>query len=738
MKQLELLAPAGSLATLKAVVNAGADAVYLGGSLFGARAYADNFTKEELIEGIRYCHLHGRSVYLTVNTLLKDRELNVRLYDYLLPFYEEGLDAVIVQDMGVVRYLQTTFPELPIHASTQMTVMNADGARLLRNLGIARVVLARELSLEEIDRVRKIADVELECFVHGALCYCYSGQCLMSSILGGRSGNRGRCAQPCRLPYAAYDASGDSLVSKSAPLLSLRDLCTVEQLYRLADCGVYSFKIEGRMKTPEYAAGVVSVYRKYMDSYLDGSRIPVSDPDFHTLMALGNRGGFTHGYLVKHNGRQMLSGKSASHIKTKGEIQEQIQKKYIRQEIKEKIYGKLSFHKGRPAIIEVGTGNHKIIWPGDIVQPALNQPLTQEIVEEKMRRTGNTPFEFEDLKIKIGVNAFMPVNQLNELRRDALGELMYAILASYRRKPVPRPDMTPDEEEQETADDALEEEYIEPRHVVSIEQPEYLDEVLSCSWVDSVYLDSMGYERKDFLQRLDEDVRRIKKSGKTAYFIFPKVFRERTEHFYDEIIKGLKELPLDGFVVTSLDVLGYAKKHKLLHAAWDIVGESNLYTFTDTAADWFYDAGILRDTFPAELNRQELHDRRQQRSEFIVYGRQHLMVSAQCVKKNTEGCNKASGRMLLEDRMNVRFPVRNHCPDCYNVIYNSRPLNLLRESSVLLEYEPAAYRIAFTLENAAQMRRILSIYEETMILRCPYDDLPMGEFTNGHFKRGVE
>lgn len=735
MKQLELLAPAGSLATLKAVVNAGADAVYLGGRLFGARAYADNLTKEELLEGINYCHLHGRSIYLTVNTLLKEQELNDRLYDYLSPYYEAGLDGVIVQDMGVVRFLQAVFPGLPIHASTQMTVVNADGARLLRNHGISRVVLARELSLEEIDRIYKVADVQLECFIHGALCYCYSGQCLMSSILGGRSGNRGRCAQPCRLPYAVYDASGEQLVSQSAPLLSLRDLCTVEQLYRLADCGVYSFKIEGRMKTPEYAAGVVSVYRKYMDSYLDGSRIPVSDSDFHTLTALGNRGGFTHGYLVKHNGRQMLSGKSASHIRAVGKVQEEIQKKYIRQEIKEKIYGNLSFSKGRPAIMEVGNDRYKVIWQGDIVEPAINQPLTREVVEEKIRRTGNTPFEFEDIKIKIGVNAFMPVNQLNEMRRDALYELMYAILLSYRRKPAARP---PEDDGEDIAYDTLEDDYIEPRHVVSIEQPEYLDEVLACPWVDSVYLDSLGYERQDFLQRLSQDVCRIKKSGKTAYFIFPRVFRERTEHFYDEVIAGLKELPLDGFVVTSLDVLGYAKKHKLLHAGWDIVGECNLYTFTDTAADWFYDAGIQRDTFPAELNRPELHDRRQHRSEFIIYGRQHLMLSAQCVKKNTEGCSRNTGMMLLQDRMNIRFPVRYHCPDCYNVIYNSRPLNLLRESSVLLEYEPAAYRIAFTLEDAAQMRRILSIYEETMILRCPYDDLPMGEFTNGHFKRGVE
>lgn len=754
MRRLELLAPAGSYETLKAVVNAGADAVYLGGNLFGARAYADNFTEEELLEGIRYCHLHGRGIYLTVNTLLKPRELTEQLYHYLLPYYEAGLDGVIVQDAGVVSYLQAAFPELPIHASTQMTVTNADGARLLREQGIARVVLARELSLAEIRRIYEETGVELECFIHGALCYCYSGQCLMSSMLGGRSGNRGRCAQPCRLPYTAYELSGRADGEKETPLLSLKDLCAVRQLYELADCGVYSFKIEGRMKSPEYAAGVVSIYRKYMDSYLEGSRIPVADSDWQALLELGNRGGFTHGYLEKRNGRDMLSGRSASHNKTDGILQQQIRERYILREIKENIHGKLILFKEKPAMIQVTDGIRQITCRGNNVMQAQKQPLSRETVKEKICKTGGTPFVFDTLELEMEPDVFLPVNQLNQLRRDALEQLEEAVLEPYRRvagcgapepncrgvgawEPVPKAgrgerqlltDRRPGRSQPEI-----------PAHVISIEQPEYLPELLERSWIDRIYLDSLGYGREKFLRRLKSDAAKITDSGKESYFIFPRIFRRGTEEFYETVIEEMKQLPLSGFVIPSLDVLGFATRHGLLSGQWDIVGESNLYTFSDMAADWYYARGIRRDTFPAELNRRELSERRRGCTELIVYGRQQLMLTAQCVHRNTVGCDRKPSVTELSDRMKIRFPVRSHCPDCYNVIYNSKPLCLLKESRTLETIAPAAYRLAFTLEDDREMRQVLSLYEETMILhRSPGEEAFPPDYTNGHFKRGVE
>ena len=309
MEKVELLAPAGSYESMEAAIRAGADAVYIGGKKFGARAYADNPEEDRLTEAIRYVHLHGKRLYLTVNTLMKEKELEEELFDYLNPFYQEGLDAVIVQDMGAFLRIREWFPDLPIHASTQMTVTGPAGADLLKRMGAARVVTARELSLEEIRAIHSQVDMEIESFVHGALCYCYSGQCLFSSIAGGRSGNRGRCAQPCRMAYQVYDQDkrlrgvGDGFV------LSPKDLNTIAMLPEIIEAGVCSLKIEGRMKKPEYTAGVVAVYRKYLDQYLlhgkEGYR--VSGEDQQILYQLFNRKGFTDGYYKRHNGKEMLT-----------------------------------------------------------------------------------------------------------------------------------------------------------------------------------------------------------------------------------------------------------------------------------------------------------------------------------------------------------------------------------------------------------------------------------------------
>lgn len=305
-KRIEILAPAGSFESFLAAVRAGADAVYAGGPCFGARAFADNFSEERLLEAIDYAHLHGRRFYLTVNTLLKDSELD-RLSGYLSPLYEQGLDAVIVQDVGVLEFVREHFPELSVHASTQMTVTNALGALFLKEQGVERVVPARELSLAEVREIADRTGMEVECFVHGALCYCYSGQCLMSSLIGGRSGNRGQCAQPCRLPY--------TVDGKREYVLSLKDICTLERIPELIEAGIDSFKIEGRMKKPEYVGLVTAMYRKYTDMYLEKGKgaYRVSEEDKEKLLDIYNRGGFSGGYYGQHNGRDMLSLSRPSH-----------------------------------------------------------------------------------------------------------------------------------------------------------------------------------------------------------------------------------------------------------------------------------------------------------------------------------------------------------------------------------------------------------------------------------------
>ena len=314
--QVEVLAPAGSLDIMKAVVAAGADAIYLGGNMFGARAFANNFNDEELICAIEYAHLFGRKVYLTVNTLLKSREIENSLIEYLIPFYEAGLDAVIVQDMGVFNLIRKHFPDMDIHASTQMTQTGVYGSRLLKELGATRIVTSREMNLQEIKQLHERLDVEIESFVHGALCYCYSGQCLLSSFNGGRSGNRGRCAQPCRMPYDVYD-NGEKINNRNnSYALSPKDMCALQILPDVIESGVYSLKIEGRMKNVTYAAMVTHIYRKYVDMYLERGRkgFKVDKKDIDDLSDIYNRGAFTTGYYDK--GKKMMSLGRPNHMGT--------------------------------------------------------------------------------------------------------------------------------------------------------------------------------------------------------------------------------------------------------------------------------------------------------------------------------------------------------------------------------------------------------------------------------------
>ena len=718
--------------------------------MFGARAYANNFNEEELLEAIRFGHIHGRKIILAVNTLLKEYELG-QLYDYLHPYYEAGLDAVIVQDMGVMEFIKTHFPNLPIHTSTQMTITNVEGARLLKEQGVERVVTAREMSLEEIQRIHDEVGVELESFIHGALCYCYSGQCLFSSIIGGRSGNRGRCAQPCRLSYEVLQGEKSLTGHHATPILSLKDMCTLPFLYELADHGVYSFKIEGRMKTPEYAAGVVSIYRKYMDSYLDGSRIPVEKKDIRALLELGNRGGFTNGYYYHHNDSDMLSGESASHNKSEGVLQDNIRREYVDTELKEKIKGKLILNKECPAKIEVQYGKIKVSYQGDMVLVAQNRPLTKEVVTEKITKTGNTPFVFENLEVTMDDDIFMPVNQLNQLRRGALEALEEALLKPYERTLPELVETSSAETDRQTTGNAIKEKQISRQSLsqtsgqqsadsstevrVLIEDAEQLPAVLKADFVDTVYLDCMLYTRENLICKLSEDIDRVHASGKKAFYVFPFIFRQQTSLFYEKIMPELKKLPLDGIMVRSLDEIAFVKEWG--NGNWQMVSDSNLYTYSNEAAEYFYRLGMIQDTIPVELNRKEILRRENSRSEMIIYGRLPLMITAQCIHKNTLGCMHQPKVLNLKDRYSVHFPVKNFCSECYNVIYNSLPVCLFKEDVTVKKIAPAAVRLSFTTETEEETEQILTIYGDIYKNGGILGQMPM-ECTNGHFKRGVE
>lgn len=428
-ERVELLAPAGSYEAFLGAVNAGADAVYLGGQKFGARAYADNFTAEEIIRALRVAHFYGKRIYLTVNTLLKEREM-ASLSAYLAPFYEAGLDGVIVQDFGVFRYIREHFPGLPLHVSTQMTVTGVRGASLLKGQGAVRIVPARELSLEEVRKIKEEAGVEVECFIHGAMCYCYSGQCLFSSILGGRSGNRGRCAQPCRLPYEIFD--GKKRLSGSGYPLSLKDMCTLEYLPALLEAGIDSFKIEGRMKRPEYAAGVTAVYRKYIDLYYregaDGYRVVPEDMD--RLRRLYIRSEIQTGYYERHNGKEMVTLKKPGYESCDETLLTEIRETYIREPEKMPVRMQAVVKVGEPLRLRVMEAEGVSLSgevAGETVQPAKNAPLSVEEVRTRLCKTGDSLLTVTECEVSLERACFVPVRALNELRRAAVEKFEAAV-----------------------------------------------------------------------------------------------------------------------------------------------------------------------------------------------------------------------------------------------------------------------------------------------------------------------
>ena len=485
-KRVELLAPAGSFQSVVAAVNAGADAVYMGGRRFGARAYADSAQAEGedmVMEAIRYCHLFSVKLYMTVNILFKDDELK-ELFSYIKPYYEAGVDGLIMQDLGAVRVIRSMFPDLEVHASTQQTITSVAGARMAQRFGMTRAVVSRELSLQEIRKIHDESGMELEVFCHGAMCYSYSGACFMSSLLGGRSGNRGRCAGTCRLCYETAGQKGY--------YLSMKDMQTIELLPELIEAGAYSFKIEGRMKSPVYTAGVVSVCRKYLDLALDcidrkraaakhtvggaaesqadaaernvesaadakgrnrmgtggqksdlsgatmsGGSVPeyrVAEEDLRTLREIFDRGG-TSNYLKKHNGADMIALSEKKFRAVDQTVTDRIQAAYIDRNRTITVDATMDMTVGAPAVLTLSdaAGRMVIAVSEDLVLPAEQRPVQATEVEARLRKTGGTAFTLGNVQVSVHGDAFYPVGRLNELRRTALAMYEEEILRGSQR-----------------------------------------------------------------------------------------------------------------------------------------------------------------------------------------------------------------------------------------------------------------------------------------------------------------
>lgn len=798
---VELLAPAGSMEALKASVAAGCDAVYIGGSMFSARAYADNPDNDNMLEAIKYCHLRGKKLYLTVNTLFKNDELHNRLKEFLTPLYEAGIDGVIVQDIGAMKYISREFPQLPIHVSTQASVTMAEGVNAIRAMcdNITRVVPARELNLNEIKRLKDDSGLEVEVFVHGALCYSYSGMCLLSSFIGGRSGNRGRCAQPCRKKYRGKDGEYNYL-------LSCKDICGLMHIGELIEAGVDSFKIEGRMKTPQYCAGVVSIYRKYIDIYymnpdkyadylIAHKEECMKDIDF--LKELYNRGGFNEGYYHTHNGSDMMSFERPNHsgvcvgtvtavrgreavitlseevnpqdvleIRSsdgkslyeytvrenahKGDIVSAIVMKgthadkgmnvyrtknnailsaltaaYIDIESKANVSMRFSAHKGQEAELTIFTiiGREEIgcVRKGSIVSAAIKAPTSKDQLKKSLVKTGDSPFVVDSIEFDCDDDIFIPVSELNNLRREAVNELSEGIVDLYKRKMPGEGSLI---DEKTGTDESVDELKGEPHISTLVYSDEQFGAVVTSTLVSRIYLSLAGYTKDDYIEKLETKVAMSSLLAKELYIALPYICRAKT---YDE-------LKCSKIIETFKDRCGFLVRNKeelyLMHelGAQKYSLDYCMYTMNDVAADVYGEDF----TYPLELNSKELSNLCENPGELIVYGYQPAMFSAQCVYKNLNNkCLKAEGipysLTYMEDEMNHGFNVMQFCDTCTNIIFNSACLDL-REVRTEVESKKITYlRYDFTVENADEIKDILS---------CVKKDGK--NYTYGHFHRGVE
>ncbi|MBQ0026979.1 MAG: U32 family peptidase [Lachnospiraceae bacterium] len=711
-----------------AAINAGADAVYMAGKSFGARASANNFTEEEFIDALNIAHIHGRKIYLTLNTLIKEREWG-NIYSFLKPLYEAGLDGVIIQDLGLIDYLSRQFPELPLHASTQMTITDFRSAKLLKEKGICRVVPARELSLDEIITLKQETGLEIETFIHGALCYGYSGQCLFSSYLGGRSGNRGRCAGPCRLPYEVLSTDKKTKSGKEYPL-SLKDLCTIRHIKELIEAGIDSFKIEGRMKSAEYVAGVTAIYRKYVDAYYANECTDVSIEDITLLESLYLRSSIGSGYYYKHNGAEMISIKDPSYNNQDQNTVNYVAENIMCKEVYRYICGNAYLHAGEPMSLTIwdSEGNSAYV-EGAIVDEAMSRSALVEDVRKQLCKTGGTAYKFEELNIDLGNNCFVPVKAINELRRAAILEYEKVLLADYIR-------ITPDIIDEPNTAFSTEEE--RRTHIgVSILSEATLKTILLYD-VERLYIPYDLF----FQNKIDVNVLlNYKRNHSEAKLIIslPRIIRKRDGNYLESLSTFLKKQLVnltdsqglvDGILVRNLEEinyiaeLGYNKYIELDYTlyCWNRKSLEFLRKFSD------------RLTAPLELSSYELAELGDDNITVVMYGYAPLMVSANCLAKTYGNCTgKRNGfDYRLIDRYGKSEKVYINCCHCYNEIFNAIPTSLHKKYDELIKKGFRNFRLDFTIESADECKRVMDYYFNGDSVNSPVD-----EFTSGHIDKGA-
>lgn len=692
---IEILAPGGSLDALKAAVDSGADAVYFGGSQFGARANAVNLTNEQIIEAVVYAHLRSAKVYVTVNTLVFDTELN-DAFEFLKFCYNAGVDAVIVQDMAVARMIRKFFPDFRLHASTQMTIHNLDGVVQAGKFGFDRVVLSRELSFEEIKYIADNTDVELEVFVHGALCMSYSGQCMMSSFLGGRSGNRGLCAQPCRLAYTLLDSSANIVSPKDKYLMSLKDLCLVDYISELKAVGVTSLKIEGRMKSEAYVSAVAGIYNKYRY----GGK--VSDDDRRLLTDVFSRSGFTDGYYKSNRGRDMLSFDS-NHDKIHASVTEEVvnqAKSYATLERKRSIEGHFVMKRNEVPVFEVSYNGKIYRCEGDVpAEPAQNVPSSAERITEQLSKLGGTVFEYSSLTVDIDDGLYIPVKLVNNLRRDVIAMVESDVLGI--RKPYDGPGFT----------------LIRPDIAIP-QQKSYTASVLTELQADTAY--DLGFEKIYIPYSLYMAHKEKFDADPDIYCVkLPPIAHDSCKIVYDSI-------KTDTVIAGNISHFRAKPEHAVLH------GDYRLNCTNTASLKELGVMGLRSCCLSPELTLTQIKQiTKVIPAEIVIYGRLPLMTVRNClVRSALNKCGCKSGEVYyLRDRKRICFPVITDRGTCTNTIYNSAPVVM---SDRMHEIECAGcsiYRFEFTVESPDEMYRIMKMYEKSV--------KPDMFFTRGHFYNGV-
>lgn len=784
MKQAELLAPAGSLETLYAVIKSGCNAVYFGGKNYSARSYASNFTIDDMREAVAYAKPRGVKCYLTLNTLVKENEMK-GLYDYLCQVNEVGIDACIIQDLGLARMIHEHFPNLEIHASTQMSVHSIEGVKYLKSLGFTRVVLSRELTLHEIKEITEKVDVEIECFVHGALCYSYSGQCLMSSFIGGRSGNRGKCAQPCRLPYT-MKKDGEVIGKKPKHLMSLKDMNTIELIPELIEAGIDSFKIEGRMKTIEYGSGVTSIYRKYLDQYMAKGQINVDSQDQEQLMQLFNRGGFSKGYY-EHK-KEMID---AEHPKHAGVLRGKVTKVdgkritvnfndsctagdgfeirtnvaphpgfQLRKDVQKNENVTLTVDKGiRKGDKVYCTRDHSLMKDiNQKLKTAKRQAAIKGIARIKVNEPLSLTLTYEDIRVtaevgtveraeSAGVDQARLRKQLSkmgntpfiltdlQLELDEQVFLPMSLINQCRREAVELLEQKL-KERKEAAPRAYvnknKEESTKPNKLsILVQNKEQAIMALNHVSKPIVYIDEFMFTIKE-LKELINDLRDYEDR---LFVALPYIMRGKGL----KRLEGLDELNFKGYLVRTYGQYNWitenSQKDQVLDYTFNVMNNYSL--------NYWVDKGIDHVTLSTELSLKESRELGYNTNlEYVAYGQLPLMVTEQCLIKDQVGCNQKSGRYELVDRKNYTYPLARNCKDCHSLIYNIQPIFLLKNKNLLEQIPVERLRLMFTGESPERVTEIMDAYWDVMVSgACDnqlVETISREGFTRGHLLRGVE